>query len=55
MGHVARQSARGGPCSSGHSHNYCVGWRDGVSGVTEDHDCENQNQPPGVAGCPNDK
>jgi hypothetical protein len=32
-----------------------VGWRDGVNGVTEDCDCENSNQPPGAAGCPNDK
>lgn len=52
---AAGQAAGSGPCPSGHSHNYCVGWRDGVSGVTEDYDCENPNQPPGVAGCPNDK
>jgi hypothetical protein len=48
------QAAGGGPCSSGHSHNYCVGWRDGVSGVTEDYDYKNPNQPPGAKGCRND-
>ena len=45
----------GGPCPSGHSHKYCVGWGDGVKGITEDYDCENKHQPKGVAGCPNDK
>ena len=55
LGRAAGQAAGSGPCPSGHSQNYCVGWIDGVNGVTEDFDCENQNQPPGVAGCPNDE
>jgi hypothetical protein len=26
LGRAVGQAAGGGPCPSGHSHNYCVGW-----------------------------
>jgi hypothetical protein len=57
LGHAAGQAAGSGPCPTGHSRNYCVGWKDGINGVNgNDIDCENPNQPKGiVAGCPNDK
>ena len=55
LGQVAGH-ASSGPCPSGHSHNYCVGRKDAMNGVNgNDIDCGNPNQPPGVAGCPNDK
>jgi hypothetical protein len=56
LGRAAGQAAGGGPCPSGHSHNYCIGWGDGVKGITEDYTCDNPKQPKGiVAGCSNDK
>jgi len=56
LGQAAGHSAGSSDCPSGHSHNYCVGREDAKNGVNgNDIDCENQDQPVGVAGCPNDK
>ena len=58
LGKNAGEKAGNVPCPSGHSKEYCTGWKETAcssEGCGGDYTCDNPNQPAGVPGCPNDK